>query len=149
MATRLATIIDLAEQVADHLNQGAWSKGFTATREYQPSYELKEMGTLRVSVVPGPIAISVTTRVKYQHDYNIFVMVQQRAVLDQLRDELMALVEELADEMAGLGFEDVGSSNVNAACFEVENEPSWQPDHLREQRLFTSVLRCTFRTWRG
>jgi len=48
----VSVITDIAEAVKDALNGQDFSQAFTAERHYQPLFELKDMKTLHVTVVP-------------------------------------------------------------------------------------------------
>ena len=48
-----AQILDIADAVVDELNDAiGLSQEFTATRAYLPEFELPELSTLRVTVLP-------------------------------------------------------------------------------------------------
>jgi len=59
-------------------------------------------------------------------------------------DPLMGLVEEIADTFRGAALE----TDPQAVCVAVENGPIYAQEHMREKRLFTSILTLTFRVWR-
>ena len=137
----MATMIDIAEAVKDELNTGQFSQSFTAVRAYQPTYDLKDMATLRVTVVPQGLSQSMVSRGQYQFEYVVDVGVMKKVADDSDCDSLMTLVEEIGDHFAGLAVE-------GAVCVDVSNEPIFDPDHLLQQRQFTSVLHLTFRVLR-
>jgi hypothetical protein len=59
-------------------------------------------------------------------------------------DPLMGLVEQIADHFRSLALE----TDPEAVCVAVENGPVYAQEHMREGRLFTSILTLTFRAWR-
>ena len=148
----MAHILTIADAVVASLNAAEFSMEFTAARSYVPSFALSEIADLRVTVVPKGIAISRGTRRQDQHDYQIDVAVQQKlehqgefdADSAAELDPLMALVEEIADHFRGSSLD----TDPVAACMNVENGPIYAQEHMREGRLFTSILTFTFRTWR-
>ena len=95
----MATFTDIAEAVKDELNGHDFSQEFEAVRLYQPLFELPEMKTLRVTVVPRGVEMQVSSRSLVQHDYQVDVAVQKKFDTDEAveLDPLMALVEEIAD----------------------------------------------------
>ena len=142
----MAVIIDIAEAVKDELNGGSFSQEFTAERHYQPIFELPEMKTLHVTVVPKGVTIHPATRGLIQHDYQIDVAIQKKfSEGDNVDlDPLMGLVEEIGDffrrrRLGGL---------PNAACVKIENVPIYAAEHMEQFRQFTSILTLTFRVLR-
>ena len=142
----MATILDIADAVVAELNTAPFSLPFTAVRAYVPRFDLPELATLRVSVVPKGLEITGTSRGKDQHDYQLDIGVQQKFEQEgaaQL-DPLMGLVEEIADHLRGHAL----NAYPEAACVAVENGPIYAQEHMREGRLFTSILTVTYRMWR-
>ena len=140
-----ATILAIADAVVDELNGSVFSRPLEAERHYQPLFELAEMTTLRVSVVPRSIASRGLDRNRDSFDYRVDVAVQQK--LDPTPgnlDALVALVEEIADHFRSEPL----SGYPAARCTEVENAPVYAAEHLEEFRQFTSVLTLTFKVWR-
>ena len=142
----MAMILTIADAVVAELNGHTFSLPFTATRTYVPRFDLADMATLRVTVVPKGLEITSGSRGKDQHDYRVDVGVQQKFSEGDAAelDPLMGLVEEIADHFRNL----VLDTDPEAACVKVENGPIYAQEHMREGRLFTSVLTLTFRTWR-
>ncbi|MBI5864862.1 MAG: hypothetical protein HZB38_10205 [Planctomycetes bacterium] len=58
----MSTVIDIADAVVASLNAGTFSQTFEAERKYQPVFELPDMQTLHVSVVPRSVSITTATR---------------------------------------------------------------------------------------
>jgi hypothetical protein len=142
----MAMILSIADAVVAELNGTSFSLPFMATRAYIPRFDLADMATLRVTVVPKGVEITRGSRGKDQHDYRVDIGVQQKFAdedADAL-DPLMGLVEQIADHFRGLVLE----TDPEAACVEVENGPVYAQEHMREGRLFTSILTLTFRAWR-
>ncbi len=142
----MASILDIADAVAVELNNASFALPLTAERAYVPRFDLEEMGTLRVTVVPKGVDISVDSRSDHRHDYRVDVGVQRRFEEESPAelDPLMDLVEEMADHFRGA----VLGTDPDAVCVAVDNRPIYAPEHMREGRLFTSVLTLTFRTRR-
>lgn len=139
-------IIDVADAVVADLNTGSFSQPASAQRHYLPAFELKDMGTLHVSVVPKGIELQAAARAVVQTDVQIDVGVQKKlsSVEPAEIDPLMRLVEEIADHfrthrLTGL---------PEAMWVKTANVPVFAPEHLAELRQFTSVLTLTFRVLR-
>ena len=65
----MADIVDLAEAVKDALNAGTFSQPFTAVRHYLPRFDLAQMSTLHVSVVPRAVAGKAVDRSRSRRDF--------------------------------------------------------------------------------
>jgi len=140
-----ATILSIANAVVDELNGSVFSMPLEAERHYQPQFELSEMTTLRVSVVPRSVTSKGLDRNRDSFDYRVDVAVQQKVdPTPENLDALMALVEEIADHFRSEPL----SGFPNARCTEVENVPVYAVEHLDEFRQFTSVVTLTFKVWR-
>ena len=142
----MAMIIDVTDAVVNALNGEAFSMSFTAERRYVPNFKVHEADGLQVSVVPRGLQRQAGSRSEDQHDYQVDVGVQKKFEDGDATelDPLMDLVEEIADF---LGDETLDTDPV-CACVAVENGALYVQEHMREGRLFTSVLTFTYRTWR-
>jgi len=122
-----------------------------AVRAYRPEFELAELKTLRVSVVPRGIEITSLGRNANQHDVSVDVGVQQKVDPDDMAalDALMAKVQQIADELRLRRLELSGGGSAGAGVWvKTANEPVYSPDHLQTKQVFTSVLTFTFRVAR-
>lgn len=140
-----ASIIAIADAVTAELNATTFGQAFTATRHYEPTFELSTMATLRVSVVPRGMTSKTLDRNRDSFEYEIDVAVQKKTEPTLVNlDALMLLVEEIADHLRTTPL----SSLPEARCIEVANAPIYANEHLQEFRQFTSVLTLTYRKWR-
>ncbi len=141
----MAVITDIAEAVKDELNAAEFSQAFEAVRLYQPLFELPEMKTLHVTVVPHGVEMQASGRSMVQHDYGIDVAVQKKFEKDEPAelDPLMTLVEETIDF-----FRLRRLDGLNAVCVRATNEPVYSQEHMEQFRQFTSVVTLTFRVLR-
>ena len=143
-----STTIQIADAVTAVLNSATLSQPFTAVRHYLPEFDLKEMDTLHVSVVPAELDEEIADRTRDKAEYKIHVAVQKRVAkqeppgLDTAAiDGLMRLVEEIDDLLRHkplAGFE-------QAHWVKTENKPIYDPNHLKEHSQFTSLLVFTYR----
>lgn len=142
----MAVITDIADAVAAEINAGSFSQPVDAKREYLPHFDLEDMQTLRVTVVPKSVTTLPGGRGHNQHDYAIDVAVQRKLeTADNAEiDALMTLVDEVGDHFR---FKRL-SSYPNAMWLKTENQPVYAQEHLQEMRQFTSVLTLTFRVMR-
>jgi len=143
-------IPDITDAVVAALNGAAFSQPFTAKRHYVPTFDLKEMKTLHVTVVPRGVEVSTVSRSLIQHELQVDVGIQQKlpAPADPAGDQafvdaLMGLVQEIADVLRAAG------RFGEAQWVKSENKPIYSPEHLEQLRQFTSVLTLTLRTLRA
>jgi hypothetical protein len=138
----MSDIPTIADAVVAALNGHSFSQPFTARRAYLPVYDLKDMDSLHVTVVPKGVEMTTAGRGFAQSDVQIDVAVQKRLdPADNAQiDALMGLVQEIAEFVRSTGrFGD-------AAWVKTENSPIYSQEHLGELRQFTSVLTVTLRT---
>jgi len=142
----MATITDIADAVVADLNGHTFSQSLTAVRYYRPVFDLGEMQTLHVSVVPKGVTIERADRSRNQYDFAIDVAVQKKFESGDAAelDPLMSLVEEIADFFRLRRL----ASYPDAIWVRTDNVPVYAPEHLEEFRQFTSVLTLTFRAVR-
>jgi hypothetical protein len=147
----MAVIIEIADAVVAVMNAAMLSQPLTAQRHYLPEFDLPDMDTLHVSVVPAELDEEIADRSCDLAEYKIHVAVQKRVSqqnppgLDTLAiDGLMRLVQEIDDlfrHKALPGYE-------QARWCKTENKPIYDPKHLKEHGQFTSLLVFTFRVIR-
>jgi len=138
-----SSIIAIADALVLALNAATFSQSFTATREYQPIFDLSDLSAVQVSIVPKSVNIDTETRQLTQRDYDIDVGIQMRTTQDSENDDLMALTEEIADFFRG---NPVSTTQTGTATLiNAEIDPIFAPSHLTEQHVFTSVIKLTFR----
>ncbi len=142
----MSTITQVADAIASALNDGAFSQEFTAQRLYQPSFELADLDTLRVSVVPKSVTVTNASRTHAFLDCAVDIGVQKKLSAavenaDAEIEELLVLAEEIADHLRQKRLE----AMPEAIWVSLEHEPIFAPDHLDQHRQFTSVLTVTYR----
>jgi hypothetical protein len=137
--------VQIAEALVADLTATAFSRPFTARRAYLPLVELSAMADLHVTVVVAGRTTEPISRSLLQVDHRLEVAMQQRLGGDGLADgdPLLALVEEIADHLAGHRL----AGAPEAAWVKTEHGPLVDPGHLNELRQFTSLLILTYRTW--
>lgn len=140
----MSTILDIADAVTASLNAGPFNPALSAERRYQPAFDLAELAALKVSVVPKSVTISNATRESGYFDCAIDIGVQKKIADDSELDGLVDLVEQIADHLRQMRLDDA----PEAAFVSIANEPVFAPEHLDQQRVFTSVLTVTYRVRR-
>lgn len=150
----MSLVVSVENAIVDVLNTtsaGTFAQVFTAERQYKPEYDLAQLKTLKVTVVPKKIEIASLGRNVNQHDVSVDVAIQKKvtSTSTQELDPLMALVEQIADclrlRRLTLG-KDGGEGS--AIWVKTENVPIYSPEHLEQKQVFTSVVTITFRVAR-
>jgi len=139
----MAKLMDIADAVVEVLNGSGLTPEFTAERTLLPLYDLKSLKQLKVSVVPKGRKITQGTRIHSIDEIQIDIGVQKKISDDSELDGLLKLVEDIcalfkAERLEGY---------PNTICIKKENEPIYDPGHLRQFRQFTSVVTLTFKVF--
>lgn len=143
---------DIADAVAVELNAASgnpsvpFSRAFTAERRVLPVYELSDLSALKVTVVPKAVEITGSTRSASQYDIAVDIGVQKKLApgsdgIDAQVEALGTLVDEINDYLRKRPL----ASFAGVAWVRSVNDPVYAPEHLHEQRVFTSVLTVTYR----
>jgi dTDP-D-glucose 4,6-dehydratase len=138
------TILQLADAVTASLNAGTFGQQFTALRLHQPSFDLPELQTLRVSVVPKSLTIQNASRQHTFFDCAVDVGIQQKVDNDNRVDELLDLAQEITDHLRLQRL----ASYPQAAWLAIQHDPVVASEHLDQNRQLTSVLTVTYRVKR-
>jgi hypothetical protein len=135
----------IADAVVQTLNAANLTPNFTAQRVYQPSFELPEMKTLQVTVVPKEQEHKRLTRARFIRICRVDVGVQQKFEKGNAAelDPLVRLVRDIAALFEGQPL----SGIPETFCLSVKIEPVFAQEHFEQLRQFTSVLTLTFKVW--
>lgn len=139
----MSPLIRLADALVDHLNGGSFSQPLTAVRRYQPVFELAQLQTLQVSVVPKSMSIALADRATDVFELVVDVGVQKAVSPEELSelDALLALTHEIVDTLRGAVLAGFPAANWVA----IANEPVFAPEHLEQKRVFTGLITVTYR----
>lgn len=142
----MALVIDIADAVVTELAGGEFSQAFTPERRVLPAFELADLTTLRVTVVPKAVEVTGATRSVSQYDAQVDIGIQKKlgANLDAEVGELCGLVDEVAEYLRKRPL----AAAPYAVWVRTANDPVYAPEHLLEKRAFTSVLTVTYRAMR-
>ena len=141
-----ATVVSIADAIVVQLNAHPFSLPFTAVRGYVPTYELADMSTLHVTIVPMDYVGEPHDRSRDREEHRVHIAIQQRltatggSVLVSDLDPLMALVEEIRDY---LRHERLIAFPI-VRRIKTLNKPIYDPKHLAELGQFTSLLTLTY-----
>ena len=136
----MSTVTTVAKAVAAELNRHTrFSIPFKAAFSVKPSFDLAELDTIRVVVVPKSYEIASITRASSKYVATIDIGVMQRIgkmTPEEAVDKLGDLVEEIIEFLKTQTLSDFPAGQVVG----ITNDPIYVPDHLTGQRTFTSVL---------
>ena len=127
----MSNIVDLAAAVADTLAD------YNAEVLYFPTFDLRDLETRRVIVVPVNPEYKTVSRSAHEELLKVQIGFLKRGCEDDLSG-LLQTVEAL-----GLSF--LNKKLLNATCVCVAYNPIYSPEHLRERGQFTSVIELTFK----
>ncbi len=142
----MSLVIDIADAVTAELNAappGTFTPSFTAMRRVLPEFDLADLADLKVSVVPKRVEITGSTRSASQYEIAVDIGIQKKLGKDL--DSEVAALSTLVDQIADYLRRRPLSSAPFASWVSISNEPVYAPEHLAEQRVFTSVLTVSYR----
>ena len=136
----MSTVTIVAKAVVAELNRhSGFSIPFKAVFTVKPSFDLAELDTIRVVVVPKSYEIAQITRASSKYIATVDVGIMQRIGRmspEEAVDKLGDLVEEIIEYLKTQTLSDFPAGQVVG----ITNDPLYVPDHLTGQRTFTSVL---------
>ncbi len=138
----MSIVIDIADAVMAELNSGTFSKAVTAVRRVLPRFELEDLIELKVSVVPRTSNISNASRSTSQHEIEIDIGIQQKVQDINVEVPQLGL---LVDEIEAFIRKRPLASTPWAHWTSTQNDPVYDPGHLDQHRVFTSVLSVTYK----
>lgn len=145
----MSWVIDIADAVTAELNAalpGTFDPPINAVRRVLPKFELADLAQLKVSVLPKSVRITGSTRAASQYEIAVDIGVQKK--LGKNLDAEVAVLATLMDQIADYVRRRPLAAAPFAAWVSIDHQPVYAPEHLAEQRVFTSVLTVTYRAMR-
>jgi hypothetical protein len=140
----MSLVIDIADAVTAELADSTFSQALTPQRKLLPEFDLADLKDLRVTVVPKTLEVGGATRATQQYEVAVDIGIQKKLGAD-LETEVAALLG-LVDEIAAYLTRRPLAAMPAAAWVGLANDPIYAPEHLANQRVFTSVLTLMYRT---
>lgn len=142
--------VALADAICERINGGTYDGWtFEATREFEPAYELDDMATVKVSVIPAAKESKFGSRGESDRTYTVDVAIQKKLASqsqsdrrDEL-DDLTGLVSAIEQRLDRVGYS--RDNTRTAKWIGSQIDPLWVEEHLREFGQFSSVIRLTYR----
>ena len=135
----MSLVTSIAKSVATELNKHTFSTPFEAVFSVKPGFELSELDTLRVIVVPKTLEIETVSRSSSKYLVSVDIGIMQR-IGKMAPEEAVETLGDLVDEIIEFLKTKILDEFPAAQCIAVANDPIYIPDHLTQQRTFTSVL---------
>lgn len=131
----MSEVLNIANAVANILSN------YKAEVSYFPEFELRELDTMRVVVVPLS-----TTYKRISRGYHEELPKVQIGILKRINEDGLDMMLQFIEKL-GLGF--LNKKLAGATCVGVAYEPIYSPEHLRERSQFTGVIELTFRKFKN
>jgi hypothetical protein len=146
-------VLDIADAVVMELNNappGTFTPAIVAQRRVLPVFDPQELTELRVTMVPKSVTITGATRAMSQYEITIDIGVQQKLPAPGVPDldAAVAALSDLVQQIAHYLHRRPLTHAPGVSWSSVANEPVYAPEHLAQQRVFTSVLTVTYRALR-
>lgn len=140
-------IIDLADELVTQINGNTFETAITATRHYIARVELKDADSIKCFVVPRSMTEELAGRKTLREVYEVDVAILKRFSTESNVniDLMMELVQEVRDF---LSFKKL-TSVAGTVWAGSQVDPLWIPEHLENNRQFTSVIRVTYSRMRA
>ena len=137
-------IIQIADALVVKLSGGTFSQSFIPIRMVVPTFDLKELATLKVTVVPRSVDTVLLARSNDQDDYSIDIGVQKKltGAFETETVALIALVSEIKTFLR-LGHLQIGSTF--AKWLGTKIDPIYSREHIAGDNVFTSIISVTYR----
>jgi hypothetical protein len=143
-------ISQLTQSLAARLSAAQYTSEFpsvTAQKAYLPYYDNEQMASLRVSVVPREVEVTLKNRAAEQHIYTLSVVVAKRTdgSVDQI-DALLGLVEKMSDLLRSDAMPHVSEAPwpAEAVWWGLSLDPVWSQEHLEERRIFFTAINVQY-----
>lgn len=127
----MANVVEISKSVANYLSD------FEATFSTIPEFSLKQLEKRRIVVVPMNTSYKIISRGAIEEECKVSVGVLKRITDDEL-EKMISFVSYLATYL-------LGSTHCGSKCVLSEYDPLYYPEHLRENRQFTSIITLTFK----
>jgi len=136
----MSIVTRIAKAVAAELNRkDEFSVPFDAVFSVKPGYELSELDTIRVIVVPKTLEIERASRSSSKYTVTVDVGIMQR-LGKMTPEEAVETLGDLVDEIANFLSDKQLDDFPEATFTEIDNNPVYVPEYLTQNRTFMSVL---------
>ena len=138
----MSSAANIADAVVTELNSGVFNPPFTAQRVLLPLFTLPELADLKVTVVPVSRSEEMVSRGSVLNRFEIHIAVQKK--ISQIETDvppLITLTDAIGDYMRFRRLAGV----PEALWVKTDVEVIYAPEHLLNDRVFTSVLKLHYK----
>ena len=133
----------LADGVVVWLNAAVFSEAFTAVRDVMPDYNLEELKTLKVTVVPVEVDYEPVSRETIIGVYSIDIGIQKKLVKTDINGQVEDLDKFVTEIVDYLSFRDI--PDPIGYWIGTKQVPAYDRDHLVEMLVYTSVVTVKYK----
>ena len=137
---------DIAKAIVDDCNATTWSQDCKFSSVYVPREDLESLRGLAVTVVYMGQRAVPDSRAAWRHEYDIDIGVQKKLTTDT--DDEADYYSDLLDAIADY-WKTHTPGTTAARLVKSEWINPYVPDHMTTNRVFTGVIRLTFRLVRS
>jgi len=134
---------NLATRLAASLSAFSWGSvpggTIAATMQRKPDYGLEDLGSLRVSVVPGPYTMKTETRGMEVADVTVGIVVAKHVGSEADIDALEDLCQEIVDAIRSNYIQPTGLPE-DSDWTEVGNPLPYDPELLEARNVFMAQI---------
>jgi hypothetical protein len=140
--------IAAADAIVADFTAATFSQPISPVRKYEPKFTLTELKTARVTVVPKDAPRRRTSRSQFERDVLVDIALQKALAATNDTDEQAETdaLSDLAEELLSY-YEERMVSGTGLTMFEGNYVVMWEPEHLIEKKVFSSVMTLTLRKW--
>lgn len=144
------TAWDVAQAVAAELKTQTLSPAPKLIEaRFIPVFDLSVVTGLQITVVPESLAVEAISRIEDRHTLVVDLGIQKKlGPVEGEEAEVGALLMLVNQIIAFLSRRTLAGAPF-ARFRGFEADPLWRPDHMLENRVFTSVLRATYSVTAG
>lgn len=142
--------VQAADALVTAINAHTWGTTVAAVRLWAVSYTLKELDTLRVTVVPMLRRFGLLARAasSWEDHFTLSLAIQKRHAgnEDEITNTVVDPIDGLADDiMHWLQATSISCSGFRARPVELINEAVALDEHFWEKRVFTTMINAVYR----
>lgn len=147
----MSTIIDVADALVVAVNGAGVvldDEQLVATRKYVPIASLESLAAPLLTIVPKSMEIEIVGRGQSAHNVQIDIALQRR--IDSLDQEM---IDETLDAMdaieAAIRLRKLSLPGGVQATWIGADVMAWNPVHLKDYHVVTTLLTVTYRVYQG
>lgn len=136
-----AELLQIADAVVTDLNAATLSQPVLSERAFLAKFDLQELKTLKVVVVPISVRKERLSRELVSSEYSVEIGILKKidAVSSVVVDPLVELVQDVVGFFHGRRL----TNYPSACCLASDPDPVYAAEHMEQLRQFTSVVKLT------